>query len=634
MGWRVAREMAGASGAWTLGVAALSLVLGCSDAATERAAPFCGNGSCDWGENVLTCPQDCGTCGNDVCDPGEDVASCAHDCSVCGDGLCAGGETPSTCPDDCGTCGNGSCEQTEDGQSCPEDCARYQPVIDSLLAEMDDLHTSGAAIAILEGGVVTLARGFGTRRPGQDDPVLPTTLFRVASNTKKLTAVALLQLVEQGIVSLNEPVTTYLPDFHFDLDPSWAPSIRLEQLLTHESAMKAEPAACVPESLSNYFAGTYSQTGYLSSPPGVMYNYTNPGFSLAGLVIETMSGQRYVDYVAEHVLAPLGMSRTFFDPAAVVADSDFAWPSYDSPDFSCYVPDNGGDPYGAALFSNLFDQARFMQFLRSGNAEVLSDTLRTAMQEPKVNTKEVADLASYGYGLFISEGFFLGEQLSEFDGERFYDVTAVWHTGTVTWPTYRSDFWYFPELDFGYITLSTGQRFRKTFQIALDTLANLPSPATPPNMSADPSSFPAYEGEYLDPYYLGTIVVTQVGDELHVSLPDADAAGTAYDPVLVPVVRDSFELTLDGAPQAVTFVFHGQAGASYFRNEWFVGTRVGSQAPAAVKSVKGPPPRAVAPEAWRPRAQPLYGPAELLRRLREEPAEVPLPSLRHRRSPR
>ena len=105
-----------------IGVVALLLAIGCgSDEPAAHPAPWCGNGSCDWGENVLTCPADCGTCGNGVCDPGETLVSCPSDCS-CGNGVCDPEETATSCPADCRFCGNGSCDWGENHANCPADC--------------------------------------------------------------------------------------------------------------------------------------------------------------------------------------------------------------------------------------------------------------------------------------------------------------------------------------------------------------------------------------------------------------------------------------------------------------------------------------------------------------------------------
>jgi CubicO group peptidase (beta-lactamase class C family) len=639
-----------------LGIVLCAMVVGCGGDAETRPAPYCGNGSCDWGENVLTCPADCGKCGTSVCDPGEDVASCPSDCTcgngscdpgesyascpqdgcTCGDGSCEATESLESCPEDCGTCGNGSCEQTEDGQSCPQDCARYQPLIDAVTAESHHwasqyVPVHGLVVGVVEGGEVTFARGFGVRQPGHSEPVTPTTLFRIGSNTKKLTAVALLQLVADGLVSLDEPVTTYAPAFHFDLDASWAPSIQTGQLLTHESAMKDDYSSCDANSLAGYLAQVYPATGYLQAPPGAMYNYTNPGFSLAGLVLENASGQPYVDYVSQHVLAPLGMSRTFFDPADVLADGDFAWPSESAPDLSCYVADNGGEPYGGTLFSSVFDQARFMRFLRDGNADVLDDAWRTTMQQPQVSTRLVLDDYSYGYGLFVSDGFFLGAGFSHKQGDAYYGVRSIEHAGFVIEPTYSTGFYFFPELDFGFVWLASGDcctytSFWSSLAVALQTLAPLPEPTTPPDLTMGPEAFGAYEGEYFDPFFMGSIQVTKVGHELHVSLPDADQAGITYDPVLVPGMPDNFTFTWSGYADTLTFIFDGPSQATYVRSRSFVGTRVSGFGAQAVRPGVAPSQAANRHEARSGRARPLFGPAELARRLREQPLDVvPLP---------
>jgi CubicO group peptidase (beta-lactamase class C family) len=628
-----------ASAGW-LGVGACVVAVACGpDSGSYKPPPFCGNGSCDWGENVLTCPADCGTCGNGVCDPGEDVASCSYDCSVCGDGTCGGPETPASCPDDCGTCGNGACEQTEDAHTCAADCARYQPLIDAVVAEIDHWHAQqrnvrGLAVGVVEGGELSFARGFGTRRPGQDNPVLPTTLFRIGSNTKKLTAVALLQLVDQGLVSLSEPAVSYVPEFHLDLETTGPESILVRHLLTHESGMKDQYVSCMAEPLSDYLTGDYAQHGYLNAPPGAIYNYSNPGFSLTGLVVERASEQPYDGYMAEHIFAPLGMTRTFLDPADVIADADFAWPEYDVPDFSCYLADNGGNPYGATLYSSVADQARFMRFLRDGNSDVLSDALRVQMQTPQVSTREVLDLESYAYGLGVSQGFFLGDAFTVFTpGERFYDLRMVWHTGCVISPTYTSGFFFFPDLDFGFMWLASGGGFEcgldfwRSLQVALETLATLPEPVTSPDLTVDSGSFDAYAGEYFDPHGMGTILVTHVGSELRVSLPDLDQAGTSYDSVLAPVTPDNFVLTWNDSPDSVTFLFEGETSAKYLRSRWWVGERVQTVRGPASTSAASSPIVANSRSSAIPRTRPFPGPTEIARRMREAPSEMgPAPS--------
>lgn len=82
----------------------------------------CGNGSCETGENVLSCPADCSTCGDGQCTGSETESTCPADCATCGDGICSSTESVASCPADCAVCGDGICSSTETSESCSEDC--------------------------------------------------------------------------------------------------------------------------------------------------------------------------------------------------------------------------------------------------------------------------------------------------------------------------------------------------------------------------------------------------------------------------------------------------------------------------------------------------------------------------------
>jgi CubicO group peptidase (beta-lactamase class C family) len=463
---------------------------------------------------------------------------------------------------------------------------RFQDLAAAVEAERVALGASGVALAIIEDGEVTFARGFGSKSAAGDAGVDPTTLFRIGSVTKMLTATALLQHVAHGEVDLSDPVTSAVPEFHFASDATWAPSITLAHLLTHTSGMYDYLTVDAPayqkkdSALASYLLTTFGQIDFLMVPAGTFYNYSNPNFYLAGLVTERASGALYRDRMKDKVFDPLDMKRTFFLASEVKDDGDYAVGATSYPDVPPVVEPDTYDnawarPAGYA-WSNALDLAKFITFLMEGNDAVLPAAQREAMQSAQIDTREFLDLVHYGYGLFVSNGAFLGSV------DDFYAMKFVQHGGDI--PGFAADVFFVPELRFGMVALSNadGAHFIESWTTALRTLAPLPAPATPPVLEVDPSTFGKYEGVYNEPFLgVGDISVAVEGDDLTVDIPGLASAGISYDPILAPVVGDSFELVLDGAPFLVTFMPDANDASRYFRTRVFVGIK-GAQA--------GPPP--------------------------------------------
>jgi len=157
-------------------------------------------------------------------------------------------------------------------------------------------------VAVIEGGEISLAAGLGSKHPDQADSVQATTLFRIGSVTKMLTAVGLLQQVHAGQVELSTSVTTPLPDFALVGDAAWAPSIQVQDLLTHRSGLvdyleiDAAAAYHSDDGLGDYLLGPYG-LAYLMAPAGRFWNYSNPGYMVVGLVTEVLDGQGQSEYL-------------------------------------------------------------------------------------------------------------------------------------------------------------------------------------------------------------------------------------------------------------------------------------------------------------------------------------------------
>ncbi len=470
---------------------------------------------------------------------------------------------------------------------------RYLPVVRAVEQEMKDLNIPGAAVAIVEGGETTFAVGFGSRHPHRDDPVLPSTLFRIGSVTKTLTAIGLLELVEQELVDLNAPITDYIPDFSFARDANWAPSITVRNLLTHTSAIADYFVIDTPgfkdeDALARFFSGPYGQSpyAYLMAPAGRMFNYNNPGYMLAGWVAESVSGTYYRHYIQQNVLAPLEMTRTFFLPEEVLADGDFAYGStlhWETGEPFVVEPnsyDNGwGRPAGLA-FSNVLDLAEVVKFLRAGLADVLADEWRVAMQEPQVDTELFMDFLHYGYGLMMQEAGFYHPT-----APNFYRLRTVWHGGDV--PGFSADLYYVPDLDFGFIALTNAgyAHLDRSFATALTALCEMPTPVPPPDFSMTAADYAAYPGQYHDPHNVGDIVVRRSDDQLTVEIPTFDRTGLQYGHTLIPATKNNFILYLYGLtvfeafPLQVTFIRDNEGVTEYFRTRSFVAQYIAATPP-------------------------------------------------------
>ena len=447
---------------------------------------------------------------------------------------------------------------------------KYAAFAQSFDAERQKLGAPGASVAIYEHGVLTFAHGFGTKGPNSTDPVLATTLFRMGSMTKALTATALLH----ENVDLGAHAKDLFPALDVQ-DPELA-SLTVAQLLTHQSGLYdylAISGSTSDSALQSYLgSATFASNEYFMDPPGSMWNYSNPNYYIAGAIAERASGGTYRDLVTSAVLSPLGMTRTFFLPSDVVADGDFSnGKSVDQNgkpwDVSPTSYDNAwGRPAGYA-FSSALDYGKFVSFLMHGDAAVLSADALAAMESPHVSTRELGDVESYGYGLFVDQGIFLSSN-------DYRSVEIVTHGGAV--PGFATEFWMVPSTGFAIVTCANtdGAYFRTALANALASFGDLPAPSTPPDLSVPASSLDSMVGDYSDPHDVGTIHVTNDGGKLTVSMPLLDQHAVPYTPALVPYAPDSFYLTVQGQQLPVTFIRDTSGAVTFFRTRLFVGARV------------------------------------------------------------
>jgi len=190
--------------------------------------------------------------------------------------------------------------------------ARADATDDYIKVEMERRQIPGLALAVARGGKLLKVHGYGVANLEHDVPVTPDTVFELASITKQFTASAIMLLVEEGKVQLDDPVTWHLPRA-----PQTWNAITVRHLLTHTSglpglgsglkALRGGGPRMRYGTAEMFDAATKDE---LSFSAGERHQYSDVGYILLGMIIEAASGQRYRDFLAERFFKPLGMSAT------------------------------------------------------------------------------------------------------------------------------------------------------------------------------------------------------------------------------------------------------------------------------------------------------------------------------------
>ena len=173
---------------------------------------------------------------------------------------------------------------------------------DYVNAEMARERIPGVALAIVRHGELMRAQGFGFANIEHRVPVHPDTVFQSGSIGKQFTATAVMLLVEEGKLRLDESIRTYLPD-----SPRWWAPITLRHLLTHTSGLAGDPGL---DMRADYTEEQFLKLIYKQPqdfPAGQRWSYSNTGYVVLGIVIGKVSGEFYADFLKKRVFEPLGM---------------------------------------------------------------------------------------------------------------------------------------------------------------------------------------------------------------------------------------------------------------------------------------------------------------------------------------
>lgn len=220
----------------------------------------------------------------------------------------------------------------------------------------------GAAVAIVDGGQSAWVGGFGVVDRSSGAPVLADTVFPVASVTKPVTAWAILRLAAEGRFDLEAPISNYVTRWHLPASEFDATAVTARAILAHAAGLSfggdpgAEPGAPVP-SLEEAAEGVGQEDGPLRLVhlPGAAYRYSSKGYILLELAVEEITGEPFEAYLTREILAPLGMSRSGFDPGDFPgAATGHDWYGRPLPHYELATRAQGG------LWASAGDMARFL----------------------------------------------------------------------------------------------------------------------------------------------------------------------------------------------------------------------------------------------------------------------------------
>jgi len=308
--------------------------------------------------------------------------------------------------------------------------------------EMQQHDVPGFALALIEGTDVAHARGFGVT--SVENPcvaVSAQTMFCCGSISKSLTAGMIMCLVHQGMLGLDEPVTTYLPWLRFS-NAAYAGGVTLRRLLSHSSGLFGTGGNFGPRDLGSleFFIRETVPLLRFVAPPGRVYEYCSLGVDLAGCVAEAACGRYFPDLVRECLLDPLDMQHTTYD-RTVAMTFDVALPHFATQDGRPCVQHRmfdyaAANPAAQAMASTL-DLAHFVIMVlnegRFRGHEVLPAGSVAEMLKPQIGLRDAKDS---GYGL----GFFT----FRYGGQRW-----ITHGGMLT--PYLCELSFLPDLGIGVV---------------------------------------------------------------------------------------------------------------------------------------------------------------------------------------
>jgi CubicO group peptidase (beta-lactamase class C family) len=429
---------------------------------------------------------------------------------------------------------------------------------------MDDYEIPGLAVAVVIDGEIAYERGYGVKHREEGGAVDEHTLFRHGSVGKMITAAAVLRLVDEGRIDLDDPVTEYVPELEFAPGRWSADQIKVRHLIANTASVPSF-RELFDDTLSEWAASLVDVP--LLARPGAMFNYSNSNFALADLVVERASGMSFNDYVEAELYRPAGMNDSTRYTTMAAASGNVSYGHAD--DGTVYAPDDY--VHVADAFVSAHDLALWAHMMLSGGGDVLSATSCEAAQRPQAPLYHSAGRptsiggGSYGYGLFVDE---------------YPSATVIGHGGGI--PGWVAQVYWVRSERFAVAMLANSwERAFNGLWEAVECISDSVLGATMPDMSepSDPSTWSPYAGTYnavFEDGFTFDVVIELEDDTLYMTAPKLSDPTETITQALENLHDSTFRYRPD--PESwwdVTFLpaDGDTAPARWIRNLRFVGQK-------------------------------------------------------------
>jgi CubicO group peptidase (beta-lactamase class C family) len=337
----------------------------------------------------------------------------------------------------------------------------FETIDNYITEQMNELDIPGVAIGIVRGDQVVYVQGYGVA-DNTGRAVTPDTPFLIASLSKSITAVGIMQLVEEGKIDLDAPVQTYLPWFRVAGEEA-SSQITVRHLL-HQTSGFDERAGYIrnlntdPSDDALEKSIRALSTTELNFTPGEAFEYANTNYDILGLIIQTVSGQSYEEYIEEKIFTPLGMKQSYTSLEDVRAGnmSRGYYPFFGfTTAYDHLMPYSRIAKPSAGLFSSVEDLTHYLiAHLNDGryqDGSILSPEGMTELHTPGIQYSENAGYAM-GWAVF---------PFTEMEPAAQGGVTPTGIAHRGDWVGYYSIMVLIPELETGIVLLMNKSDSRK-----------------------------------------------------------------------------------------------------------------------------------------------------------------------------